>query len=376
MRKKVVLVTVLLVGILFLNCFVLAGSIDNGEILQNSPRSDIKSSECSQPIFTFTGPTKGLLRENLEFCAFLLDFEGKEFYLYLDWGDGDIEEWIGPYLANEEIIKSHVWNDSGTYTIQATADYDGSLFNVTWNVTILNPNPLFTFTGPIKVIEGYTYEYTVYVEPNPYFDEYRIRVDWIPDMLIWEYPEDEKAFHTGVNGTIKYRWSHWLYSWAFDVEAWVKDNYSLKDTLTVHVVKHPTEFRIYGWKNYNIEVINNRITPITFDVDFSMDWMAEHYDMKIGPFPVEALDEFTVTYDYKWEEHNIYFTKYDITTSEGDTFTRHGITIFGYNIYFPSSPTPPYVIIREMFRIWLENWLSEPFWLIKFIGMLLLSPFF
>jgi len=38
-------------------------------------------------------------------------------YYFIDWGDDEIEEWIGPYAPEDDVIKSHTWDDTGKYTI-------------------------------------------------------------------------------------------------------------------------------------------------------------------------------------------------------------------------------------------------------------------
>ena len=38
---------------------------------------------------------------------------------YIKWGDGNIEEWIGPYNSDEEVTLSHQWTVDGSFTIEA-----------------------------------------------------------------------------------------------------------------------------------------------------------------------------------------------------------------------------------------------------------------
>jgi hypothetical protein len=42
-----------------------------------------------------------------------------DLYYYIDWGDGNSVEWIGPYTPSEEIIMSHSWEEKGSYIIYA-----------------------------------------------------------------------------------------------------------------------------------------------------------------------------------------------------------------------------------------------------------------
>ena len=47
------------------------------------------------------------------------DPEGHKLYFYVEWGDGKIEDWTGPYSSNEEAEISHIWEQQGSYTIRA-----------------------------------------------------------------------------------------------------------------------------------------------------------------------------------------------------------------------------------------------------------------
>ena len=44
----------------------------------------------------------------------------------IDWGDGHLDPWVGPHGSNVVIIRNHVWDERGDYTIRARAkdEYD------------------------------------------------------------------------------------------------------------------------------------------------------------------------------------------------------------------------------------------------------------
>ena len=46
---------------------------------------------------------------------------GEDLYYYIMWGDGDIQDWIGPYASGEVATFSHMFKTKGTYTILARA---------------------------------------------------------------------------------------------------------------------------------------------------------------------------------------------------------------------------------------------------------------
>ena len=49
------------------------------------------------------------------------DPDGDNLYYYILWGDGDYEEWIGPYESDEVVFVNHSWSEQGAYKIMARA---------------------------------------------------------------------------------------------------------------------------------------------------------------------------------------------------------------------------------------------------------------
>jgi len=49
------------------------------------------------------------------------DPDGDNVYYYIDWGDGEVTNWIGPSESGEEVTHSHTWSEAGTHTIKAKA---------------------------------------------------------------------------------------------------------------------------------------------------------------------------------------------------------------------------------------------------------------
>jgi hypothetical protein len=59
------------------------------------------------------------------FTAF--DPNDDNLYYYIDWGDNQFEEWIGPYESSEEITISHIWVEQGDYKIRVKVkDIEGA----------------------------------------------------------------------------------------------------------------------------------------------------------------------------------------------------------------------------------------------------------
>jgi hypothetical protein len=45
----------------------------------------------------------------------------EELRYYIEWGDGEIENWIGPYVSGETVTLTHVWSAEEEITIKAKA---------------------------------------------------------------------------------------------------------------------------------------------------------------------------------------------------------------------------------------------------------------
>jgi aminopeptidase YwaD len=70
---------------------------------------------------TIDGPAKGRAGTNYLFTFTTTDPDGDLVYFMIDWGDGQMTDWIGPYASGAIAAVNHKWNETGTYTIQAKA---------------------------------------------------------------------------------------------------------------------------------------------------------------------------------------------------------------------------------------------------------------
>ncbi|EMR75539.1 hypothetical protein MBGDF03_00355 [Thermoplasmatales archaeon SCGC AB-540-F20] len=68
------------------------------------------------------GPPRGKVGEEYEYAFNATDPNGDDvLYYYVDWDDGQTEEWVGPYDSGEEVTLSHTFDEKGTYLISAKA---------------------------------------------------------------------------------------------------------------------------------------------------------------------------------------------------------------------------------------------------------------
>ena len=77
---------------------------------------------------TITGSTEGKIKTEYEYNFTTTDPNDDDVYYYIEWGDGKIEDWIGPFPSGVEIKVNHTWTVKGTYTIKARAKDTNNLW--------------------------------------------------------------------------------------------------------------------------------------------------------------------------------------------------------------------------------------------------------
>ncbi len=70
---------------------------------------------------TINGPATGTAGTTYEYTFIATDPNGDNVHYYIDWGDYNFEEWIGPYISGETVSVSHTWTAQGDYQIKAKA---------------------------------------------------------------------------------------------------------------------------------------------------------------------------------------------------------------------------------------------------------------
>jgi len=74
------------------------------------------------------GEINGKVGESYDYTFVSIDPEDNDIWYYIDWGDGKIENWIGPNESGEEVTVSHNWSEQGKYTIKARAKDTNNLW--------------------------------------------------------------------------------------------------------------------------------------------------------------------------------------------------------------------------------------------------------
>lgn len=108
---------------------------------------------------TVSGPAEGRINQPLQYSIFSSDIDGDAIYYYVEWGDGSIETWIGPYASGDDVVVSHIYTAQGTYAIRVRArDIHGAVSE--WKT--------------LSVV-------TAYVPDNPWLD---MMVGWLHELAV------------------------------------------------------------------------------------------------------------------------------------------------------------------------------------------------
>jgi CubicO group peptidase (beta-lactamase class C family) len=93
---------------------------------------------------TIEGSSKEKIKIATEFNFTAIDPDNDEVYYFIDWGDGNYTDWIGPYVSGETVTVNHSWNETGMYSIRAKAKDEFYNMESTWS------NPFYmTITAPL-----------------------------------------------------------------------------------------------------------------------------------------------------------------------------------------------------------------------------------
>jgi len=79
--------------------------------------------KVNQPpeIPTVDGPKYGKIEGSYDYTFVSTDPEAENIRYYIDWGDGTIDEWIGPYASGSTESVTHTWSKIGDFQIKAKA---------------------------------------------------------------------------------------------------------------------------------------------------------------------------------------------------------------------------------------------------------------
>ncbi len=121
------------------------GKSDLHEYLSGTDSNDFNDFTNDPPSRPYiTGPTNGNIGEEYEYSFSLFDPCGDSMYLRIDWGNGTLGPWQGPFTSGKSVKVNHIWNQKGTFNIKAQAIdiYDAPSEIGTLKVTMPKNKPL------------------------------------------------------------------------------------------------------------------------------------------------------------------------------------------------------------------------------------------
>jgi hypothetical protein len=65
-----------------------------------------------------SGPPTGKPGVEYEYIFNVIEPDGDNFHIWVEWGDGNSTGWKGPYHSGETVKLNHSWNETGTYVIK------------------------------------------------------------------------------------------------------------------------------------------------------------------------------------------------------------------------------------------------------------------
>lgn len=67
----------------------------------------------------------------------------------IEWGDGEYEDWFGPYNSGEEVVVSHTWDEQGEYTIRTRAKDTDNLWGPWGYLEVSMPMNQHSYSFPL-----------------------------------------------------------------------------------------------------------------------------------------------------------------------------------------------------------------------------------
>jgi len=184
---------------------------------------------------TISGPTTGEPGIEYEYTFVTTDSNNDDVKYFIDWGDDNIDGWLGPYPSGQEIKVSHTYDENEIYEITAQAKDINELegpWSDPYPVIIGNIAPeIPEISGKTSGEAGKEYEYT-FVSSDPNGDDISYYIKWGDDTIT-----DWTTFQG--SGT-PYLESHsWSSQDTYKIEAKAKDPDGAESDWGTLIVKMP-----------------------------------------------------------------------------------------------------------------------------------------
>jgi len=206
---------------------------------------------------TIDGPSIGAVDWPYCFTILAYDPDGDNIYYYIDWGDGNVTEWDGPYNSGEEVTFCHTYTTPGNYLITVkTKDEKGaeSEWSDPFEITIVeNEAPGEpTIDGPLEGKPGTDYDYT-FVATDDDGDELMYIVDWGDESPV-------ELIGPGASGEEVIGNHTWAEEKTYIITAIAKDIYDVEGdpgTLEIKIKTPRNRAHIYMFLQWMVERFPN-----------------------------------------------------------------------------------------------------------------------
>jgi Peptidase family M28 len=122
----------------------LAG-LSEARFLRNPPAKPVLS-----------GPSSGVIDQPYTLSVVTTEPDKEDVYYFIEWGDEQADEWLGPYQSGVITEITHQWNNKGTYTIRAKAKDVSSLESDWAYLTVTMPH---SYNKPMQYIELFLHRF-------------------------------------------------------------------------------------------------------------------------------------------------------------------------------------------------------------------------
>jgi len=254
------------------------------------------------------GPTSGIEEIEYEFSFIASDPDNDDVYYKIDWDDGEISDWIGPYSPEEICENSHIFDDPGTYDIKVKAK-DNYNAESTWSETLSieiddkNKAPAIPDSpeGPKsgRIGEEYTYTTSTTDIEN---DLVSYGWDWDGDDEVDEWTNYIKS---GNEMSIDHIWSE---AGTYNIKVKAEDkpgkqsNFSQVLVVTIVDNTAPEKPNAITGPTLGVTGANYKFSTSTSDIDgdkieYMFDWGDGIKSIWIGSFDSEEMCEATHSFE-------------------------------------------------------------------------------
>jgi hypothetical protein len=199
-----------------------------------------------------TGPTNGTNGHSCYFTIDSIDPDEDQLYYLIEWGDGNTDDWNGPYDSGQSVIFSHNWDTPGVYIIrvQSKDDYEAESGWGTFVINIgSNPPQTPQITGAVNGTPGDSYDYT-FITSDEDGNQFYYWIDWGDGQTNqWIGP-----YSSGQVVTLPHTWSE---KGTYVIQAKAKDTYGA----------------VSGWGTFTVTMpFSKNSIQLTF-----LEWLFEQY---------------------------------------------------------------------------------------------------